>query len=117
MRFKCERRRFPPPRMNAIAASTSNQMATVSPQLCVEGTKYAPMSVNPTTAVMSNGTVRFMIATGSGQHPVDQKVDKGSNCRRSREAGERLGYHAGDDARRDDQLADVLTFQAAELVG
>src|SRR6188768_3869103 len=115
MRFRCERRRFPPPRMNAIAASTSNQMATVSPQLCVYGTKYAPMSVNPTTAVMSNGTVRFMSRPGSGEHSVDQEIDERSDCGRTREAGERFGSHAGEDAGRDDQLADVLPLQAAEL--
>ncbi len=62
--------------MNAIAASTSNQIATVSPQLCVYGMKYATMSANPTTAVMSSGTVRFMVERRSGEHPVDQEVDE-----------------------------------------
>src|SRR4026209_877957 len=112
MRFKCDRRRFPPPRMNAIAASPSNQMDTASPPLRASGTNYAPMSVNPTTAVMSNGTVRFMSRRGSGEHSVDQKVDKRSDGGRTRKAGERFGGHAGEDAGRNDQLADVLPLQA-----
>ncbi len=59
--------------MNAIAASTSNQIATVSPQLCVYGMKYAPISANPTTAVMSSGTVRFIIGGRSGEHLLMRK--------------------------------------------
>src|SRR5687767_6475806 len=101
IRFKCVRSRLPPPRMKAIAASTSNQMATDSPQVCVYGTKYAPMSVNPTTEVMSNGMVRFMCRR-SGENPVDQEIDEGLDGWRSRQVRERRGGDAGDDAGTDD---------------
>src|SRR5687767_7902097 len=116
MRFRCVRSRLPPPRMNAIAASTSNQIATDSPQFCVYGTKYAPMSVNPATEVMSNGTVRFMCRR-SGENPVDQEIDEGPDGRRSREVRERCGSDAREDAGTHDQFADVLALQASELIG
>src|SRR5688572_13778161 len=116
MRLRCVRSRLPPPRMNAIAASTSNQMATDSPQLCVYGTKYAPMSVNPTTEVMSNGMVRFMCRR-SGENPVDQEIDEGLDGRRSRQVRERRASDASDDAGSDDEFADILALQAPELIG
>src|SRR5687768_14560209 len=116
MRFRWVRSRLPPPRMNAIAASTSNQMATDSPQFCVYGTKYAPMSVNPTTEVMSNGMVRFMCRR-SGENPVDQEIDEGLDCGRSGQVRKCRGRDPREDARTHNQFADVLALQAAKLIG
>src|SRR5688572_11524837 len=116
MCFSCVFRRLPPPRMNAIAARISNQMAARSPQSWVYGMKYAARRTNPPTALMSSGIVRFMPAGSSCEHRPHEKVEDRSDRWGTGQLGGRRGDHAHDDAGADEKLPHVLPPQAAELI-